>query len=259
MCTLILGFGVVEPRSVIVAANRDEDPARPTRAPHVLGEHPHLVGGLDERSGGTWLAVRDRHAMVALLNRRPRGTPAAAPRSRGLLTLDVAGVASTAGKDLAATAEARLRAEIAGHEFAPHSLLFASPDACWVAGHVPGEPLDVRRIEPGWHVVTHEPLDDPGEPRTRGLLADLAGWRPASLDQAIEGLEARLAIHAGERDGIPAVCIHEGRMPTVSSSLVWLAEGPARYFHAEGRPCVTPWNDFTALLEPKSETRNHES
>ena len=49
-------------------------------------------------------------------------------------------------------------------------------------------------------------------------------------------------------DAERAVCIHTGRMVTVSSSLVWLAQGEARYLHAEGRPCEQPFADRTDLL-----------
>src|SRR5262249_29501637 len=69
MCTLILGVEVVASGSVLLAANRDEDPARPADPPGVLSESPRLVGGRDRRAGGTWLAVRERRAVVALLNR----------------------------------------------------------------------------------------------------------------------------------------------------------------------------------------------
>src|SRR6266850_923872 len=94
---------------VVIAANRDEDPARPSDPPGVLNESPRLVGGRDRRAGGTWLAVRERRAAVAMLNRRgvagdAPGRPGAGAgvavgrgaaggdtlRSRGLLTLEVA-------------------------------------------------------------------------------------------------------------------------------------------------------------------------
>src|SRR5262245_22378254 len=96
MCTMIVGRDVVAPGSVLVAANRDEDPTRPADPPAVLIEAPRVVGGRDRRAGGTWLAVREARAVVAILNRRDRsGEPAPASpgrRSRGLLAFDVAGV-----------------------------------------------------------------------------------------------------------------------------------------------------------------------
>src|SRR5262249_42037236 len=93
MCTLIVGREVLGPETLIVGANRDEQPDRPTAPPLVPSTTPRVVGGRDRRAGGTWLAIRDGRAVVALLNRRgarpenPEGL-----RSRGLLALDTAKV-----------------------------------------------------------------------------------------------------------------------------------------------------------------------
>ena len=100
MCTLIVGVSVMGPRSLLVAANRDEDPRRPSDPPLVLGERPRVVGGRDARAGGTWLAVRDGNAVVAMLNRCWNGDPPAPDprrRSRGLLAVDVAAVEAADG------------------------------------------------------------------------------------------------------------------------------------------------------------------
>lgn len=249
MCTLILGRDVLGAGSVILAANRDEDPARPTDPPRVLLDSPRLAGGRDRVAGGTWLAVRERRAAVALLNRRPPegAAPAAAPvpPSRGLLTLEVAGVAN-GERSLAEAAAERVRALAGRDRYAPFTLLFASPERCWWwrGLHDGAQPL--REIGPGWHVVTHEDLDDASEPRTAWLMGDLAGFAPRDVDQAFEGLLSRLR-HHGDGNHRPAVCIHEGRMRTVSSSLVWLAGGRARYLHAEGRPCEAAALDHSSL------------
>ena len=56
-------------------------------------------------------------------------------------------------------------------------------------------------------------------------------------------------------DGTPPVCLHQGRMVTVSSSLVRLDLNGARYLHAEGRPCEHAFQDQSRLLET-TPTRN---
>jgi hypothetical protein len=89
-------------------------------------------------------------------------------------------------------------------------------------------------------------MDDPDEPRAAHLLADLRERRPSSRAEAETLLMDRLRSH-GER-GEPPVCLHEGVMATVSSSLVWLDEAGARYLHAEGRPCQHVYEDRSALL-----------
>jgi hypothetical protein len=274
VCTLILGIEVLGPRAVLLAANRDEDPARPADPPLVLRREPRVIGGRDRQAGGTWLALRDTLAAVAMLNRRPRHlrltergleqpagsaapdvNPPAPRRSRGLLALEAA--AATAEGDeipraILARAAALAQGE-AGSEFpspyATFSLVVASPDGCWLLTHDGASPPRTTSIGRGWHVLTHEELDDRHEPRAAWLLEQLAGYSPPSRAAAEARLEALLKLHAGEAEpGSPAVCIHEGRMQTVSSARVWLAPDEAAYAHAEGRPCVHPYIEFTHLL-----------
>jgi hypothetical protein len=259
---------VLGPRTAILAANRDEDPARPSDPPLILSDRPRVVGGRDRRAGGTWLALRGRLAAVAMLNRRPRGPLPIEPgdergpssgnpgersrnlRSRGLLALDVA----AAGPDGDGTARALLeRAEsrVRAAPYAPFSLVIASPAGCWLLAYDGGAPPRAIRIDPGWHVLTHEDLDDPREPRAAWLARELWGWVPASRDLAEARLTALLGLHAGDAaPGSPAVCLHDGPMRTVSAARVWLAPGEAAYHHAEGRPCTASWTDVTPLLDP---------
>ncbi len=270
MCTLIIGRDVVLPGSVLLAANRDEDPGRLSDPPGVLSGAPRLVGGRDRHAGGTWLAVREARAVVAILNRRdPSGEPASPAhddRSRGSLVLEVAAAGeeepsgsataansleplhATAGGGLSRAALRRAAAALAAARYAPCTLLFASPQACWLmALESDGAP----RFEPlasGWHVLTHADLDDPREPRTARLTRDLAGFTPGSLEEAEQRLDELLRSHGDSAAGVPAVCLHEGRMVTVSSSSVWLAPGEARYRHAEGRPCEHMFVDQSHLL-----------
>jgi len=247
VCTLILGLDVLGRGTVLVGANRDEDPARASSPPGVLVESPRVVGGRDLVAGGTWLAIRGRDAVVAMLNRRPlpreprrAAVPAKALRSRGLLALDVAAALGN-GRALAAFAAAR-----AGeHPYAPFSLVVAAPDSCWL---VTGAGV-LTQVRPGWHVLTHTRLDDPAEPRAAWLGRALKGFAPPSRAVAEGRVAQLLGLHeGGGGTDPPAVCIHEGRMRTVSSALVWLAPGEAAYAHAEGPPCVTPYADHTHLL-----------
>ena len=240
MCTLILGIDVVAPRSVILAANRDEDPRRPSDPPGVIETAPPLAGGRDRVAGGTWLAVRERRAVVAMLNRRERaGEPVTGtPVSRGRLALEVAALETPSPK--------RARELAARNFFAPFSLVHAAPGDCWMISSEAGDAPRSRRIGPGWHVLTHAELDDPLEMRTAALLGSLAGIATGSRERTERMLMALLAEHG--KDGERAVCVHTGQMVTVSSSLVWLAPGEARYLHAEGRPCEQPFADRTDLL-----------
>jgi hypothetical protein len=208
--------------------------------------------------------------VVALLNRRPTPSDRARrwPHSRGLLALEVARAPHHGAAAEAAMAAAPLplpdgaaRAAL-GHawtrvgeaEFAPFSLVYASPDGCWLVSRDSGAAPRARVLVPGWHVLTHTDVDDPAEPRAASLARDLAGWSPRTRAEAVLGVLARLRRHAGA--GGPSVCLHHGRMVTVSSSLVWLDGGAALHLHAEGRACETPYRDVSALAadDPGGET-----
>lgn len=230
---------------MLLAANRDEDPARPSQPPLLLRRSPPIAGGRDRLAGGTWLALRGREAAIAMLNRRPipGEPPDPGRRSRGLLALEVA---ATAGEPLAASALERARAALAESSYAPFSLVFASATACWMLGHGGRGGTTVEEIGPGWHVVTHTTLDDPDEPRAAWLLGQLTGFAPRSRAEAEARVTGLVSRHAA--GGAPAVCVHAGGIVTVSSARVWLGAGGFRYDHAEGRPCVTPFDDCSQLL-----------
>jgi uncharacterized protein with NRDE domain len=245
MCTLILGVEVLGENTLVLGANRDEDPGRPSSGPRLLREEPRVAGGQDLRSSGTWLAVREDRFVVALLNRPPvPGDPRdpAILRSRGLLCLDTA---AAPGFSFLDEALAGLRRYAYGH----CTLVGVGVDgeAWWIHGGG-GASIPVARPVPrGWHVITHADLDDPGEPRTRAVLAALGRGVPADVDQAVDRIASILRDH-GSGDS-PPVCLHRERVPTVSSSILALGRvGTARYLHAAGPPCTTPYEDFSALL-----------
>ena len=247
VCTLLLGWRVPGVAPLLLAANRDEDPARPSDGPRVLHGSPRVAGGRDRRAGGTWLAIRERRAIVAILNRRPPAAGSASPArpvpSRGLLALDVAAAGDGHPRALAAAARLTLGADA----YAPCSLVVAGPEAAFVVHHRGGREAVTVEITPGWHVITHEDLDDRAEPRTRWLLEELEDFAPPSTDAALERLGALLASH-GE-DGLPPVCLHSGRMVTVSTARIVLGDGEARYLHGEGFACEATLVDHSPLLE----------
>lgn len=260
MCTVIVGLGVVGPGTVVFGANRDESPDRPTEGPGVLIDRPRVVGGRDLLSGGTWLAVREARFISALMNRRPLPGPSPDPstlRSRGLLCLDAAAAPAPldapaaidpgTGEPHPPRLDAALRLLDAGR-YAHCTLLGVEPGGAWAihAGH--GRHPEVAAVSEGWHVITHQDLDDRTEPRTSWLMGHLEAARPSDVEAALALMRGLLRAH-GE-DGAPAVCLHRDRFPTVSSSLLALgAVDRPRYLHAAGPPCVTPYMDCSRLLE----------
>jgi hypothetical protein len=240
MCTLIFGWNALGPGTLMLGANRDEDPNRPARGPRRLRENPPVAGGQDLRAGGTWLAVRERRCVVAVLNRRD---PAPKPRrpSRGWLA--IAAAAAGDGHPRHCAEAARLM--LAGDPYAPCSLVVAGPEAAFVVVHRGDGPPSIETVAAGWHAIAHQELDDPKEPRIAWLTRELAEFRPGSEAEADARLGAWLASHGG---ATPAVCIHEGAARTVSTSRLWLASGAARYTHGEGLACRAEMQDFSDLL-----------
>jgi hypothetical protein len=269
MCTLIAGVEILGPRTLVLGANRDESPERASAPPGVLRERPHVVGGRDLVAGGTWLAVRDARSVTALMNRRP--TPAAAPtqagsaaaRSRGLLCLDAAALGDP-DRDRPhridpGTGErhpARLHAALSlfeRHPYAACTLIGLDvEEPSWAILAEAGQETGIRLLERGWNVVTHADVNDASEPRTAWILNRLAGFAPRGVDEALKGIARLLSSHEESDRGIPGVCLHRDRFPTVSSSLLALGavgpEGAPRYLHASGPPCETPYADCSALL-----------
>jgi hypothetical protein len=283
MCTLIVGRGIPGPDTILVAANRDERPERASEGPGVLCENPRVVGGRDVEAGGTWLAIRDGRAVVALLNRRVAdGTaPAANRRSRGLLTIDVAStpidypltmdparerrelverIRSVGGPGLGGAALCRAFAALWEASYGPFSLVWVSPESAWLLALDAGGEPRCQPIPNGWHVITHAELDDESEPRTARLLYDLAFFRPLSVEKALQRLGDLMRSHGAERGiadprPVPAVCLHDGVMRTVSSTMVAIGPGPGRYLHTDGRPCENRYADHSHLLEVPSVDR----
>jgi uncharacterized protein with NRDE domain len=239
VCTLIFGLEVLGPRTVLIATNRDEDPGRPSEPPQALSRDPLVVGGRDAVAGGTWLALRAGDAgaepgVALLLNRRDPTPEKPGRRSRGLLTLDVATATDPRERALA---EATI-----GH-YAPCSLIWLSAAESWHLSIPHGRAPTIEPIAPGWHAITHFELDDAADPRAIWALQRLTSWLPSSRAEAEARLAAIIASHGG--GGSPAFCLHEGRAPTVSAAMLWIAPGETSYRHAQGRPCVTPFEDWT--------------
>jgi uncharacterized protein with NRDE domain len=82
MCLIILGWRASDALPLILAANRDEDHARPTLAASWWSDAPRILGGRDELQGGTWLAISRNGRFAAVTNLRGARPKA---RSRGLL------------------------------------------------------------------------------------------------------------------------------------------------------------------------------
>lgn len=85
MCLVVVGWQQHREYPLILAGNRDEFHARPTKDAHWWPDHSDIVGGRDLQAAGTWLALHRNGRFATVTNFRDAEPPAAKLRSRGHL------------------------------------------------------------------------------------------------------------------------------------------------------------------------------
>lgn len=88
MCLIVLAIGQDPGYPLILAANRDEFHARPTRNAGWWSDRPGTFGGRDLQAGGAWLALHRSGRFATVTNYRDAEPTAAGFRSRGHLVAD---------------------------------------------------------------------------------------------------------------------------------------------------------------------------
>jgi len=241
VCT---AFVRVDPDSawpIRVAFVRDEDRARPTAASgRWWPDQPHVIGGRDERAGGTWLAMSDDPAAPAiafLLNRHEPNldeTPPPNSRSRGELPLR------------ALADEGFDHAHLDLDRYAPFHLVHATMHVAHV-WHWDGAELQEEALPAGTHMIASRGITLPGEADRR--VAQLARCAaaippdpapsPTSGDDEdtrsawgpwLDLLDGRAAVVDDLSSVVVAGITQYPRFGTVGASLVALANtGQVRY------------------------------
>ena len=249
MCTLVVAVSVWASAPLVVAANRDEQLARPAAPPERWAPHrgssdePPIFAPRDLLAGGTWLGVRGASSLatgalfVGITNRFTGSVPPPGPRSRGELVLD----ALAAGSVDAAVER------IAGLPPAMHNpfhLVIADRRAAHLVWN-DGERHHREVLPPGVHVITERSRG--AAPTERDVLLrrrleerrweaepGIDEWRALLSEHAVATLEGP-CVHADER-GYGTRCSTVVRLPV---------GGGIGFFHADGRPCVTPYEDLS--------------
>ncbi len=167
MCLAVIAWQSHPDYPLVVAANRDEFYARPTRPAAWWGQAVSLLAGRDEEAGGTWLGINRRGRFAMLTNvRAPSERNPHAP-TRGALVVSAlqSGGSITAWlRNLAARA----------HAYNGFNLLIG--DALAASGREPelhyhsnrlGKPP--RKLEPGIYGLSNAFLDTPWPKVTRAV------------------------------------------------------------------------------------------
>jgi uncharacterized protein with NRDE domain len=237
MCTIAILFDVTE-YPLVLAANRDEQYTRPTRPPELLA--PGIVGGVDELSGGTWLAIDTRGRFAAVTNQAD-ARPSTPVRSRGLVVRELA---------LAVDPDAYVAA-LEPREYASMNLAWGDSTHVRVAylRHDGGK--ETVELGSGVHVLCNDRLGSPGFPRAERFVRAIERHLPESWTSLSHVLRTALADHTEAIAGVPlsATCIHTTHYGTRSATIAALAPGAVvHYQHAEGPPCTAPFVDRLDLF-----------
>jgi uncharacterized protein with NRDE domain len=127
MCLIVVAVRATSQYTLVVAANRDEQHARPAASAAWWPEPPRMLGGRDLEAGGTWLAVDRRGRFAAVTNIRDAARPAGL-RSRGSLVTDYLARAESAGEYAA-------RVGRGGAELGAFNLLIYDGRELWFASN----------------------------------------------------------------------------------------------------------------------------
>lgn len=227
MCTVVIHFNPDAPWPILIGANRDEMSGRPWRSPgRHWDDHPHVIAGIDEEAGGTWMGINDDGLVAAILNRRGSLGPQTGKRSRGELPLEALSHAE-------AKEAAEALAHLDGRAYRSFNLVIADASAAfWLRSTGETAEIEADIIAPGTSLITAHDLNDISSPRIGAYLpkfraaelpnADRDAWDDWTVllgDRASAGAD-------GERTGMT---VGDGTgFGTVSSSLVALP-GPDRF------------------------------
>ena len=263
MCLLVTASRIVPDEPLIVGANRDEVLDRPSTPVALLSAGPpRVLGGRDELSGGTWLAV-NRAGVCAGLTNQPLGDAKdPTKRSRGELPL-AAAQCSTARE-----AVERLARDFDPAEYNGAWMLVGDPTSLWFVDFTGARVVTVE-LPPGIHVLENRAVDTPSAKvdLVREGLGDVGvatatgsgtGLDGDAVEAAFRRVLADHRIPEGDERPNSGNCVHLDGFGTRSSCVVRVgtraradaavgSEPAPRMLVADGPPCTTPYADVSAL------------
>ncbi|MFQ5775372.1 MAG: NRDE family protein [Kiloniellaceae bacterium] len=259
MCTVVILRRPGHPWPLLLAANRDEMKDRPWRPP---GRHwparPHVVAGLDELAGGSWLGINDHRVVAGVLNRVGSLGPEGGKRTRGELVL-------LALEHVDASAAATRVSLVDPGAYRSFNMVVADrQNAYWLrhGGEAPDPKgaksgaagIEVFELPPGLSMITARDRNDPASPRVRANLARFEAAAPPDPRTGRWGSWKRLLASrrhdSGDGPETAMTVITESGFETVSSSLIALPGPPQSvrgnpagpvWLFAPGRPDQTPF------------------
>ena len=240
MCTLILLHRHVPGWPIVVGSNRDEYLARPSAPPALFpSEGEAFMAPQDLQEGGTWMGINARGLFVGITNRRAQAPPPADARSRGQLVRRLLAL-----PDVDAVAAA-----LAGSEprYRPFHVVASDGQRALLAVLSAEAPrVEVKTLEPGLHVICNAP-DSMKASELRASLQEV-DWTPG-LPSARAALRAVLRSHARGSGALEDACVHLPEYGTRSSAIVGIGPRRWHWWHADGAPCQSKYQNYSRLLD----------
>ncbi len=195
MCLVLVGWQQHAEFPLIVAGNRDEFHARPTKAAHWWPDKPDVVGGRDLQAAGTWLALHRSGRFATVTNYRDAELPTAKFRSRGHLVTDFL---QSNGEPL------DYLKTVDGSAYAGFNLLVSDGKSLAWMSNRSDEP---RVLAPGIYGLSNALLDSPW----RKVVRSKAALKRLIDDSNVD--ETRLLRLLNDREKAPVDEIKDSRLP----------------------------------------------
>jgi uncharacterized protein with NRDE domain len=261
MCTIVVRHHMDDWCSTIIAANRDEFYDRAASGPMVLRARPLIVGGRDEREGGTWFGLTSRGLFVGLTNQRSFGARNQSLRSRGQLVIDTLETGSLQGMG------DYLR-QVDPASYNEFNLIFGDgAQVCVAYGRRSAQQVEIERLGAGVHVLCNDRLGSAEFPKAETVRLRVLSIPTGPWPRMKKELVAVLA-----DDSLPdaslvpplapdapfgpeiarflqAICVRTPVYGTVSSTIAAVSPGwVEQYQFANGPPDETGFDDMLALI-----------
>ena len=225
---------------LLIALNREENPARESLPPKIQSGRPRSVCGVDLQAGGTWAGVNQHGLFVAVVNSPKKNVPAE-PRSRGLLCRELLGCANA--EEALDMAQRELQTGV----YAGANYVCVDRSSGGIVHG--GNDVDVEFLKPGLHILTENRVNDISDYRQEFVRRLLTLQR---IDSAISffAVASRVFSSVPDASGKMGILVRKTDKRTVSSMLVSLTEKTPRSVmqFATGSPDMCPYEDVSALL-----------
>jgi len=166
MCTSVILFRKKHNWPLIIGSNRDEALSRKSKFPrrHWPNLYPQIIGGLDVKERGTWIALNDHGLVCIIHNRQLEKDNKLIKKSRGQIILNLLNF------DNIQVALEYLQMLNLEH-YNGFNIILASSTYCYWGKHISVEKkIKIKELDEGISVITDKDLNDLMDKKTNYYL-----------------------------------------------------------------------------------------